>query len=258
QGRELLLISTEAHLQMLMSDAVERSLEVVRRRLDETGMVEPMITRQGKDSILVQLPGVDDPSHIRDLLGTTASMSFHWVANPDSIGNVMTVQGQLPSERYRLEKRIALKGEHVSDAKMGFDQNTGEPVVNFRLDKEGARRFGDMTQANIGRPLAIVLDDRVITAPVIRSAITGGSGEISGSFTTAEAHDLALLLRAGALPAPLEVIEERTVGPDLGSDAIAMELSPGLMGGLLGLAFMMGIYGRWGAIACIGLPLNVG
>lgn len=258
QGKELVLISTEAHQQLLMRDAVERSLEVVRRRLDETGMVEPMITRQGKDSILVQLPGVDDPTHIRTLLGTTASMSFHWVANHTSIGDVISVPGQLPSESYRLEKRVSLKGEHVSDANMGFDQNTGEPVVTFRLDKEGARRFGDMTQANIGRPLAIVLDDRVITAPVIRSAITGGSGEISGSFTTAEAHDLALLLRAGALPAPLEVIEERTVGPDLGSDAIAMGLSTGLMGALLVLAFMVGIYGRWGFIACIGLTLNVG
>jgi SecD/SecF fusion protein len=257
-GKELLLTSTEAHEQMLMRDAVERSLEVVRRRLDETGMVEPMITRQGKDSILVQLPGVDDPSHIRTLLGTTASMSFHWVAKQNSLGDVVTKQGALPSERYQLEKRIALKGEHVSDARLGFDQNTGEPLVTFRLDRDGARMFGDMTQANIGRPLAIVLDDRVITAPVIRGAITGGSGEISGSFTTAEAHDLALLLRAGALPAPLEVIEERTVGPDLGSDAIAMGITTGLIGALLVLAFMVAIYGRWGLIACAGLTLNVG
>lgn len=257
-GQELLLTSTDAHKQILMRDAVERSLEVVRRRLDETGMVEPMITRQGKDSILVQLPGVEDPSHIRTLLGTTASMSFHWVANQNSLGDVVTRQGALPSERYQLEKRVALKGEHVSDANLGFDQNTGEPVVTFKLDKDGARIFGAMTQANIGRPLAIVLDDQVITAPVIRGAITGGSGEISGSFTTAEAHDLALLLRAGALPAPLEVIEERTVGPDLGSDAIAMGVTTGLIGALLVLAFMVAIYGRWGFIACTGLTLNVG
>jgi SecD/SecF fusion protein len=257
QGKELLLTTTDLHQQALIRDAVERSLEVVRRRLDETGMVEPIITRQGKDSILVQLPGVEDPSHIRTLLGTTASMTFHWVANHNTIGEVMALPGQLPSESFRLEKRIALKGEHISDAAMGFDQNSGEPVVTFRLDKEGARRFGDMTKINIGRPLAIVLDNQVITAPVIRSAITGGSGEISGSFSTAEAHDLALLLRAGALPAPLDVIEERTVGPDLGSDAIAMGISTGLVGALLVLLFMLGIYGRWGLIACIGLTLNV-
>lgn len=257
QGKELLLQPTAMLEQTLMDDAVERSLEVVRRRLDETGMLEPTITRQGKDGILVQLPGVEDPGYIRTLLGTTASMSFHWVADSRSLGDTIRVQGQLPSQHYQLEKRVALKGERVSDAKLGFSQDTGEPLVTFRLDKEGARRFGDMTQANIGRPLAIVLDDQVITAPVIRSAITGGSGEISGSFTTAEAHDLALLLRAGALPAPLNVIEERTVGPDLGSDAIAMGISTGLIGALLVLAFMLGIYGRWGLIACIGLTLNI-
>lgn len=256
QGKELVLVATAAHEQWLMQDAVERSLEVVRRRLDETGMVEPMITRQGRDHILVQLPGVDDPAHIRTLLGTTASMSFHWAADNNSL-ETMTLPGQLPSERFRLEKRIALKGERVSDAKMAFNPDTGEPVVTFRLDKEGARRFADMTQDNIGRPLAIVLDGKVITAPVIRSAITGGSGEISGAFSTEEAHDLALLLRAGALPAPLEVIEERTVGPDLGSDAIAMGISTGLLGALLVLAFMVTLYGRWGLIACIGLTLNV-
>src|SRR5690606_32101537 len=136
QGKELLLTTTDLHQQALIRDAVERSLEVVRRRLDETGMVEPIITRQGKDSILVQLPGVEDPSHIRTLLGTTASMTFHWVANHNTIGEVMALPGQLPSESFRLEKRIALKGEHISDAAMGFDQNSGEPVVTFRLDKE--------------------------------------------------------------------------------------------------------------------------
>lgn len=256
RGNELILAATDAHEQWLMQDAVERSLEVVRRRLDETGMVEPMITRQGRDHILVQLPGVDDPAHIRTLLGTTASMSFHWAANHTSLETI-TLPGQLPSEHYRLEKRIALKGERVSDAKMAFNPETGEPVVTFRLDQEGARRFADMTQDNIGRPLAIVLDEKVITAPVIRSAITGGSGEISGAFTTEEAHDLALLLRAGALPAPLEVIEERTVGPDLGSDAIAMGISTGLLGALLVLIFMVTLYGRWGLIACVGLTLNV-
>ena len=256
----LTIKTTELHQRNLTKDAVERSLEVVRRRLNETGLVDPIITRQGADSILVQLPGVDDPQHIRDLLGTTARMAFHWVANEKSRlhTKVITLPGQLPSERYQLEERIALEGKHVSDARLAFHPDTGEPVVNFRLDKEGARRFGDMTENNIGRALAIVLDDRVITAPVIRSAITGGSGEISGAFTSAEAHDLALLLRAGALPAPLHVIEERTVGPDLGSDAISMGLTTGVIGALLVLAFMVGIYGRWGLIACFGLAINIG
>ncbi|MEN0038731.1 MAG: protein translocase subunit SecD [Cellvibrio sp.] len=244
----------------IIQDAVEQSVEVVRRRLDETGMVEPLISRQGTDGIVVQLPGVSDPQHIRTLLGTTARMTFHWVANEKSAmyTKVISVQSDSPAENYPLEERIALEGKHISDARLAFNQETGEPVVNFRLDGEGARRFGDMTKNNIGRALAIVLDDRVITAPVIRSAIQGGSGEISGSFTSESANDLALLLRAGALPAPLNVIEERTVGPDLGSDAISMGISTGILGALLVLAFMVGIYGRWGFTACVGLALNIG
>jgi SecD/SecF fusion protein len=257
---ELVRNKNPALHEQIVRDAVEQSLEVVRRRLDETGMVEPMITRQGSDSILVQLPGVNDPQHIRELLGTTARMTFHWAANEKSalLGKIISVQGESPGARYQLEERVALEGKHISDARLAFNQETGEPVVNFKLDNEGARRFGDMTKHNVGRVLAIVLDDRVVTAPVIRSAIQGGSGEISGSFTSASANDLALLLRAGALPAPLKVIEERTVGPDLGSDAISMGISTGIVGALLVLAFMVGIYGRWGFIACVGLAVNIG
>ena len=257
---ELVANKNPALHEQIVRDAVEQSLEVVRRRLDETGMVEPMITRQGSDSILVQLPGVNDPHHIRELLGTTARMTFHWAANEKSalLGKIISVQGDTPGERYQLEESVALEGKHISDARLAFNQETGEPVVNFKLDNEGARRFGDMTKRNIGRALAIVLDDRVVTAPVIRSAIQGGSGEISGSFTSDSANDLALLLRAGALPAPLNVIEERTVGPDLGSDAISMGISTGVVGALLVLAFMVGIYGRWGLIACVGLAINIG
>ncbi|WP_331351170.1 protein translocase subunit SecD [Cellvibrio sp. UBA7671] len=257
---ELVANKNPALHEQIVRDAVEQSLEVVRRRLDETGMVEPMITRQGSDSILVQLPGVNDPQHIRELLGTKARMTFHWAANEKSalLGKIISVQGDTPSERYQLEERVALEGKHISDARLAFNQETGEPVVTFKLNNEGARRFGDMTKHNIGRSLAIVLDDRVVTAPVIRSAIQGGSGEISGSFTSASANDLALLLRAGALPAPLKVIEERTVGPDLGSDAISMGISTGIVGALLVLAFMVGIYGRWGFIACVGLAVNIG
>lgn len=244
----------------IINDAVIQSLEVVRRRLDETGMVEPIITRQGMDSILVQMPGVNDPHHIRELLGTTAKMTFHWVAdNKTRPGmRVINVADDASGASYPLEESVALEGKHISDARLAFNPQTNEPVVNFMLDVEGAKRFGDLTKRNIGRALAIVLDNKVVTAPVIRSAIQGGSGEISGSFTSATANDLALLLRAGALPAPLNVIEERTVGPDLGSDAIAMGITTGLIGALLVFAFMVGIYGRWGFIACLGLAVNIG
>lgn len=255
----VILSPTETYRNTLTSDAVERSLEVVRRRLDESGLVEPSITRQGSDGVLVQLPGVDNPQQIRELLGTTARMTFHWVARSDSrtYTNLITLPGE-QGESYQLEQRVALEGKHISDAKLAYNPDTKQPVVNFRLDHEGARRFGEMTQKNVGRPLAIVLDDRVITAPVIRGVIAGGSGEISGSFTVSEASDLALLLRAGALPAPLKVVEERTVGPDLGSDSIAMGLTTGLIGAALVIIFMIAVYGRWGLIACVGLTINVG
>lgn len=251
------LTMTEAHREKLISDAVNRSLEVVRRRLDETGLVEPSITRQGADGILVQMPGVANPQEIRQLLGTTAKMTFHWVAE-DRSRPVLRLTDETQGTSYELEERVAMEGKHIRDARLAFNPDSGQPVVNFKLDREGADLFGEMTRVNIGRPLAIVLDQKVITAPVIRGVIAGGSGEISGSFTSREASNLALLLRAGALPAPLKVIEERTVGPDLGSDAIAMGVSTGLLGALLVVGFMLAVYGRWGFIACVGLTINVG
>ncbi|MEW5251159.1 protein translocase subunit SecD [Microbulbifer discodermiae] len=256
---QLALVTTDAYRDSLTADAVERSLQVVRQRLDEVGLVEPSITRQGSDGIQVQLPGVDNPQHIRQLLGTTAKMSFHWAApnSSNSYVSTITLAGKNGAP-YKLERRVALEGKHIADARLAYNPETGEPVVNFRLDKEGARLFGDMTRQNIGRPLAIVLDDRVITAPVIRGVIAGGSGEISGSFTSGEAGDLAVLLRAGALPAPLKVIEERTVGPDLGRDSIAMGITTGLIGAVLVIGFMLAVYRRWGLIACLGLGVNVG
>ncbi|HET8850580.1 MAG TPA: protein translocase subunit SecD, partial [Marinobacter sp.] len=258
--RELLAENPDQPEELVIRDAVDRSLEVVRRRLDETGLVDPSITRQGSHHILVQMPGVADPSEIRELLGTTAKMTFHWAAKATRDRNTPTLvlPGSEGTGEYRLETRVAMAGEHIRDARMAFNPDTGEPVVTFKLDKEGAEQFGDMTRRNLGRALAIVLDGEVITAPVIRGVIAGGSGEISGSFTTAEATQLALLLRAGALPAPLDVVEERTVGPDLGSDSITMGVSTGLLGAALVLAFMVGIYGRWGLIACLGLAVNVG
>lgn len=260
RGQTLTINPSKEFTETIRKDAVERSLEVVRRRLNETGLVDPTITRQGNDGVLVQLPGVDDPGYIRQLLGTTAKMTFHLVADGSSrnLTRVITLPGEQPHERYQIEARVALEGRHISDAQLGFHPDTREPVVNFKFDTEGARRFADITTKNIGRPFAIVLDGKVITAPVIRSAITGGSGEISGNFTSASANNLALLLRAGALPAPLKVIEERTVGPDLGSDSIAMGITTGVIGALLVFVFMVTIYGRWGLIACTGLAINIG
>ena len=248
---------TQDYIDSLTRDALDRSLEVVRRRLNETGLIEPSITRQGNDGVLVQMPGVTDPGYIRQLLGTTAQMSFHWVTTKPTSYPTITLPGTSEGQTYKLEKHVAMQGEHISDARLGFSPNTGEPVVTFSLDNVGARLFGKITQDNIGRPLAIVLDNTVITAPVIRSVIATGSGEISGHFTTDEARDLALLLRAGALPAPLIVAEERTVGPDLGSDAIEMGLYTGLLGAALVLLFMTVIYRIWGLIACTSLTINI-
>lgn len=257
-GQSLDLRLTDSWVDAVLNDAIERSLEVVRRRLDETGLVDPSITRQGDAGILVQMPGLADPSDIRQLLGTTAKMTFHWDANDMGNQGTITLPNQDGKQQFRLEKRVAMEGQHIRDAQASFNPDTGEPVVTFKLDNEGAKLFANMTRDNLGRPLAIVLDDKVITAPVIRSEIGAGSGEISGGFSTKEAAELALLLRADALPVPLLVMEERSVGPDLGSDAIAMGLTTGLIGAALVIAFMIGIYGRWGLIACVGLAINMG
>ena len=238
-----------------VDDAVTQSLEVVRRRLDESGLVEPGIARQGRDRIEVQLPGVTDPQQVRALLGTTAKMDFYWLAQPGATA-VWQVPSRLDAQSLTLEMQVAMAGKHVRDARVGYDQQTAQPKVLFRLDDEGAQLFGDMTRDNIGRRLAVVLDGEVITAPVIRSMIGGGSGEISGGFTSREAAELAVLLRAGALPADLQVLEERTVGPNLGSDAIRSGVLSGILGGLLVLACMLALYGGWGFIAWLGLGLN--
>ncbi len=259
-NQKLVLELTEQWRQAQLQDALDRSLEVVRRRLNETGLVEPSITKQGNDGILVQMPGVADPSEIRKLLGTTAKMSFHWVDQAGRTDGTATIDlpGTDATRSYHLEQQVAMEGKHIRDAQLAFQQDSGEPIVTFDLDGEGGRLFGEITQQNVGRSLAIVLDNKVITAPVIQSAIGGGSGQISGQFTSQEASNLALLLRAGALPVPLHVIEERTVGPDLGSDAIEMGLLTGLVGAAMVVAFMVGIYGRWGLISCVGLAVNIG
>jgi SecD/SecF fusion protein len=242
--------------------AVDQSLEIVRRRLDENGVAEPTIQSVGQGRILVQLPGVKDPAEIRKSLKTAAKLSFHRVLQPSNSGARLPAGYQLlPASTgagsYAVERAPMLQGDRLADAKAGFHPQTGQPIVSFHFDNAGARRFAEITRAHVGEPFAIVLDGKVLSAPVIQEPIPGGSGQISGSFTVAETTSLAALLRAGALPAPLAVIEERTVGPDLGSDAIRMGAMTGIAGLCLVMAFITLLYGRWGLVANLALLINV-
>jgi len=254
---------TEVGLRAKSQGAVEQSIEIVRRRVDETGVAEALIARQGQNRILVQLPGVDDPSRIKDLIGRTARMTFHLVdetANLDASlppPGTLFLRGERGAERYAVRRRIEVDGANLSDARAGQDSRTGEWVVNFTFDSIGTRRFSEVTRQNVGKPFAIVLDERVITAPVIREPITGGRGQISGSFDVRSATDLAVLLRAGALPAPLTVVEERTVGPELGADAIRAGLISLAVGTLFVFLYMGFAYGFLGWIANIALLANL-
>ncbi len=246
---------TPAGLEHNISSAVEQSLEIIRQRVDQVGVSEPTIQRVGGNRVLVQLPGAEDPSQLRRLLGSTAKMSFHLLGNAGDRG--VTVLKDEEGNSYPVVDRVELSGDRLSDARVGFEQNTREPIVSFRFDNAGAVRFADITRANVGRPFAIVLDDKVLSAPVIREPITGGSGQISGNFSVASANTLSALLRAGALPAKLTVIEERTVGADLGNDAIRNGIYTGLIGFGLVVAFMFFLYGGWGLLANFALMLNV-
>ncbi len=249
-------------------DVVERSIEIVRRRIDETGTREPSIQRQGDERILVQLPGVRDPDRIKKLLGKTAKMAFRLVdenADPYS-GRVPPGTEILPSDNqrtsagnpvlYAIKKRVMVSGENLTDAASTTDQ-TGQPVVSFSLDTVGSKRFCDASTQNVGRLFAIVLDREVISAPVLREPICGGRGQISGRFTFQETQDLALLLRAGALPAPLTILEERSVGPGLGADSIAAGKIASLLGLVLVMVFMAAIYGLFGVMANVALVVNL-
>jgi SecD/SecF fusion protein len=255
-ARRIHMAFTEDGIKDRVNAATEQSLEIIRRRIDQIGIAEPTIQRVGADRILVQLPGVQDPTRVRALLGSTAKLSFHMVAENGGIGT-RTLPGASDGRQYTVQNFIAMMGDRLSDARAGYDDRTGQPVINFQLDNAGARQFAEITRNNVGKPFAIVLDGKVLSAPVINEPIPGGSGQISGSFTLAEATDLAALLRAGALPARLTVIEERTVGPDLGSDAISRGLNTGLIGFGLVVLFMFALYGKWGLLANFALTLNV-
>ena len=254
---------TQAGLLARASGAVDQSVEIVRRRVDETGVAEALVARQGQDRVLVQLPGVDDPNRIKELLGRTAKMTFHLLdenANPQATvppPGTMFLTGERDGQRYAVRRQVAVDGANLSDARASQDPQTREWVVSFTFDSVGSRRFADITRANVGRPFAIVLDDKVLTAPVIREPITGGRGQISGSFNAQSASDLAALLRAGALPAPLTVVEERTVGPELGADAIRAGLIALGTGTFLVLLYMGTAYGLFGWFANLALLVNL-
>ena len=245
------------------TNAVQQSIEIVRRRIDETGVLDPQITRQGDSRIVVQLPGVEDPNRIKELIGRTARMTFRLLddsANlsaPPPPGVDFLVDDSSPGARLPVRRRTEVDGANLTDARPGQDSQRGLWVVNFTFDGVGARKFADVSSANVGRRFAIVLDDHVISAPVINEAIRNGRGQISGNFTPRSAQDLSVLLRAGALPAPLTVIEERSVGPELGADSIrAGALSLGI-GFLLVVAYMGTFYGLFGWFANVALLFNL-
>ncbi|SMC76319.1 protein translocase subunit SecD [Rhizobium sp. RU36D] len=254
-GNTLRMAPNESGIAARMSNAVDQSLEVIRQRVDQVGVAEPTIQRVGTDRVLVQLPGEQDPSNLRALLGSTAKMSFHLLGQEGEPG--VRVMEDEEGQRYPVQAQVLLSGDRLTDARVAFDPQNNQPVVSFRFDQAGASRFAQVTQQNVGRPFAIVLDDKVLSAPVIREPITGGSGQISGSFSVEQANTLAALLRAGALPAKLTVIEERTVGADLGGDAIEMGIVSGLAGFGLVVAFILALYGTWGLLAVLALTLNV-
>jgi len=262
------LVVTEPAIQERIRQSVDQSIQIVERRVNELGTVEPLIQRQGSDRIVVQVPGLQDPTRLKELLGKTAKLDFRMV--DQSMSPEQAIQGRPPADSellyapakqgrqpYLIEKRVLVSGADLTDAQPGFDQRTSEPIVSFRFNSSGARKFAQATRENVGRPFAIVLDNEVISAPVIREPILGGSGQISGNFTVEQANDLAILLRAGALPAPLTIIEERTVGPGLGQDSIEKGKLASYVGALWVVIFMLVTYGLFGLIANVAVAINV-
>jgi protein-export membrane protein SecD len=260
---QIIVTLSPAALNDRATAAVQQSIEIVRRRIDETGVIDPIINRQGEDRIVVQLPGIEDPNRIKELLGKTAHMTFRLVdesanpALPPPPGVDFLTDESQPGVKIAVRRRVEVDGGDLTDARAGQNQQTGEWVVNFTFDSVGARRFADVSRANVGHRFAIVLDNQVISAPVIREAITGGRGQISGRFTAGSATDLAVLLRAGALPAPLTVVEERSVGPELGADAIRAGAIALAVGFVLVIGFMATFYGLFGWFANVALVANL-
>jgi len=241
----------------LNTSAVDQSIEIVRRRIDETGTKEASILRRGSNRILVELPGVKDPERIKELLGKTAQLAFRMVTSDKSDFGNDTFILKDTGEEIIVSKRVIISGENLIDAKPRFDNINQVPIVAFTLNRSGSLRFGEATTKNIGKRLAIILDNQAISAPVIQDSITGGQGTISGNFTFQTATDLALLLRSGALPAPLSIVEERTVGPDLGQDSIEAGVVSLFVGFILVILFMIFKYRLFGIIANVALISNL-
>lgn len=274
QGAEPGLVTIEPTVPGIndrLSNAAAASIETIRRRVDAFGTTEPNIVRQGNDRILIQVPGVEDTAALKDLIGKTAKLAFHEVhptttAEDAKLGRVPSgyrlykadpKDTEAAGREYLLRETPVVDGGDLSDAHANFEQRTNEPIISFRFNQSGARKFGNFTKENVGRPFAIVLDDKVLSAPVIREAILGGSGQISGSYTPESANQLAIQLRSGALPAKLTVVEERTVGANLGQDSIDAGKRAALVGMLAVVGFMVYAYGLLGIFASIGAALHV-
>lgn len=259
---------TDMGVKEKLSQAVDRSIEVIRRRIDQLGATEPSIQRQGIDRVLVQVPGLDDPKRLQEILGKTAALSFRMV--DISIPVEQALAGRAPPDSqilyegegtnkvpYLIQKREIVTGAELVEANASTDPTTREPLVSFRFNATGGRKFADATRDNVGRPFAIVLDDKVVSAPVIREPILTGSGQISGRFTIEQVRDLAILLRAGALPAPLNIVEQRVVGASLGKDSIEAGTKAAVIGSGLVMIFILATYGIFGVFANIAVVVNV-
>jgi len=241
----------------IKNSALEQSLEIVRRRIDEVGTKEPTIIKRGNDRILIELPGLDDPNRIKSLLGKTANLTFRLVSDDnDDFGSELLLYEET-QKKLKVNKRVLLSGDNLENAKPGVDSRTNEKIVSFTLDRVGAKRFARITTNNVGKKLAIVLDNKIISAPQIREPIIGGNGQITGNFDFQTATDLALLLRSGALPAPLNIIEERTVGPDLGEDSIKAGTISLIIGFFAVIFYMFFKYKFLGFIANSALVVNL-
>ena len=240
----------------LNNAALKQSIEIIRRRIDDVGTKEPTILQRGDKRILVELPGIDNPERIKDLLGKTAQLTFRLVQDDDGFGSEKLIISET-NEELMVNKRVVISGENLIDAQPKFDSQSNQPIVSFTLDRLGAQKFGKITTENVGKRLAIVLDNAVISAPQIREPITGGTGTISGGFSFQESTDLALLLRSGALPAPINIVEERSVGPDLGKDSIEAGIFSLAVGFILVIIFMLIKYKIFGLISNISLISNL-
>jgi len=267
-SRLVRLTVTDAAMNERIRQVVEQAVPIIEKRVNQLGLVEPTIQRQGFDRILVQVPGLGDPQRLLDIIGKTAKLEFRLVDTSMSAQDALS--GRVPADAEVLyegktdpktpilvQKQVLVSGDELTDAQPAFDSRTGEPVVNFRFNTAGARKFATVTQENVGRPFAIVLDNEVISAPVIREPILGGSGQISGNFTVESANDLAILLRAGALPAKLTPIEQRVVGAGLGKDQIEKGVQASYVGGALVVIFMIATYGLFGIFASVAVAVNV-